>query len=252
MENSRNMGTGIMKKITIVLIIILLLVLSHICFGDVMRSHLTPITDSTLDVGSTELFWRAGYFDNLFAGDILATGDVTIQGDLTVGGSVLGFNHNELDGLQGGNVANDAFYHLPDGTDIGHMTFWDGSTWAIEPVTDLNWDPDLDGLNVINNIQGGTINLVYMGASNPVGDFLTNYWFGNINTLAKVQVDGLYNIAIGGDAGENVTTGDDNILIGEKAGEDITTGTDNIAIGSDSGGHTVTGSDNISIGDDAG
>ena len=65
-----------------------------------------------------------------------------------------------------------------------------------------------------------------------------------------------YNIAIGSDAGIDLTDGQRNILIGGFAGDEITDADDCIAIGYDAGGGnvsgTTTGHDCISIGTNAG
>jgi hypothetical protein len=59
------------------------------------------------------------------------------------------------------------------------------------------------------------------------------------------------NIAIGFQAGYDLTSGTDNILLGEVAGSNITTGTTNVAIGLGALLQGTTGSNNVAIGNGA-
>ena len=60
------------------------------------------------------------------------------------------------------------------------------------------------------------------------------------------------NVAIGRNAGVNITCGDDNVLIGKCAGDGITCGINNIAIGSEPGHRITSAASNITIGRIAG
>lgn len=57
------------------------------------------------------------------------------------------------------------------------------------------------------------------------------------------------NIAIGQNAGQDITTGDKNVLIGKSAGIELITGTKNVAIGRSVLTDMTSGGNNVAIGD---
>ena len=57
-----------------------------------------------------------------------------------------------------------------------------------------------------------------------------------------------YNVAIGVDAAENITTGYNNVFIGWRAGLDVTTGNNLIVIGKSATPSSNTGSDEVTLG----
>ena len=66
MDKGRGFRDTCMKKVFIII-----LLFSSVCFGDVLDSHLTPRTDSTLDLGSVALLWRFIYGDAFTDGTAL-------------------------------------------------------------------------------------------------------------------------------------------------------------------------------------
>lgn len=67
--------------------------------------------------------------------------------------------------------------------------------------------------------------------------------------LTSLQASANFNIAIGFEAGNDITTGTDNLLIGYQAGDLITTGSGNILIGNSLDTPTITTSNYLQIGD---
>ena len=59
-----------------------------------------------------------------------------------------------------------------------------------------------------------------------------------------------YNVALGDNALEDLTTGDNNTCIGVGAGDDINSGYDNVCVGHTSGNYIQSGFDNVYIGRD--
>ena len=57
-----------------------------------------------------------------------------------------------------------------------------------------------------------------------------------------------YNVAVGHNAGNDVTTGANNTLVGGQAGDAITTGSNNSIYGSGAGGSITTAPHNVAIG----
>ena len=60
-----------------------------------------------------------------------------------------------------------------------------------------------------------------------------------------------YNVAVGANAGQAMTTGVDNTIVGGTAGDAMTTGFSNTYVGRNSGGATTIGNSNVAIGDNA-
>jgi hypothetical protein len=61
-----------------------------------------------------------------------------------------------------------------------------------------------------------------------------------------------YNVAVGHNAGQQVTTGVRNTIIGGLAGDALTTGHGNVIVGESSGGALTTGTDNTMVGPKSG
>lgn len=75
---------------------------------------------------------------------------------------------------------------------------------------------------------GGSIDALSDGKSDYTADF--NLWLGQ-NAGNAIASGGIGNLAIGQDAADALTTGDDNLAIGQEAMSTLTTGTSNVAIG---------------------
>ena len=93
---------------------------------------------------------------------------------------------------------------------------------------------------------GGTIDAL----SDAKTDYVTgdNFWLGQ-NAGNAIIAGGNFNLAIGENAGDGITTGDNNVAIGHNSLTATVTGGYNIAIGKDSLQSTTSGSDNMAIGD---
>ena len=72
------------------------------------------------------------------------------------------------------------------------------------------------------------------------------------NCLSVSGYSGEGNVAIGHQAGNNLSSGDDNVLIGKNAGDALTTAGNNVAIGAEAGRRISTGANNTCIGGSAG
>lgn len=75
---------------------------------------------------------------------------------------------------------------------------------------------------------GGSIDALSDGKSDYTTDF--NLWLGQ-NAGNAIASGGIGNLAIGQDAADALTTGDDNLAIGQESMSTLTTGTSNVAIG---------------------
>ena len=81
-------------------IITLFLILTSVCFGDVYTSHQNPNADSTLDIGTSTLYWRYIYGDSFtdgtalwdssnLSGFISITGETLTDGTFVVTGGII-------------------------------------------------------------------------------------------------------------------------------------------------------------------
>ena len=121
--------------------------------------------------------------------------------------------------------------HLNTGTaTTGEVLSWTG--------TDYDW---------ITAGGGGATDI------NGLSDAYSDGYSIGLGNSALASDDGTlnYNIGIGVEAGQYVTSGADNFLVGYRAGFDLTTGARNICIGNQAGSNFTTHSDNIILGDEA-
>lgn len=71
--------------------VLILLILSTICKGDIYTSHVKPKTDSSLDIGTSSLFWRYIYGDSYTDGTATWTnGSITGLVNVTASGTLTG------------------------------------------------------------------------------------------------------------------------------------------------------------------
>ncbi len=73
-----------------------------------------------------------------------------------------------------------------------------------------------------------------------------------LTTQNFTSANNVYNVAIGFDAGNSITTGKNNTIIGGVAGDALSTGGNNVAVGTSALGAATTSSDNTAIGNSAG
>lgn len=110
-------------------------------------------------------------------------------------------------------------------------------------------------LNGDNNVILGYQAMIYGGYSGGVINnsicigYRAGYWNNGTNTVAigtsaigntLASMTGDNNVAIGTQAGENITSGELNCIVGNFAGQNLNTGSKNVIIGTECGLHTNT------------
>ncbi len=170
-----------MKRLVIRLVIILLL--TSVCFGDTYTSHQKPNTDSTLDLGSIVLLWRYIYGDSFTDGTALwdnsrLTGFDHIA-SITFTDGVLTITGGEItDGeWRGTDVDISDFTNLIGGINIT----LDGDTLNVDDVFLRNDGDDITtgsitAVEFIGDVTAGTVVAdTVTGGSSTFGDGVTNY-----------------------------------------------------------------------------
>lgn len=81
-------------------------------------------------------------------------------------------------------------------------------------------------------------------------------WRGADFALVATSIIGFtdsvkYNVAVGNDAGNSISSGENNTAVGDYAGPNLTTGSSNTLIGESSGLNVTTGQANIAVGSSA-
>ena len=92
-------------------IVITILLLASVCFGDVFTSHLKPNTDSALDMGTSALLWRYIYSDSFSDGTAFwhendLAGFDSISGTILSDGifTVVGGNFSNVGSISGADL----------------------------------------------------------------------------------------------------------------------------------------------------
>jgi len=146
-------------------VIIIILLFASICFSDVYTSHQKPTTDSSLDIGTSSLFWRyiygdaftdgtASWLNNNLSGFTLISGTTLSGTNLTdtvlsiTGGSITSAIDSTFSGTIAGGIITGV--NVTSGNNPGHT-----HTYAFEvdingdlmPITDSFTDQyfELDG-----------------------------------------------------------------------------------------------------------
>lgn len=188
--------------------LVLILFLVSVCYGtpfyllevrgDTFTSHLKPITDSTLDIGTLALFWRYIYGDSFTDGTALwdssaLTGFASITSDIFTDGTAY-WESNELYG----------FSEIDADSIVAHVDLYGLAITGVDITgTTVTGDTLTDG---VFSVTGGTItNAIWAGTDIDISDS-TNLVAGTNITL----VDDTLNV-------------DDAFLIND--GDDTTTGT---------------------------
>ena len=173
--------------------------------------NFSPYADSSYDLGTSSLYFRAAYIDA-----ITTTGNVTVGGDLTVNGTTTTVNSTNLDlsdniiGLNRGasSNANDSGLIIERGSTGDNAAFvWDESvgyfsfgttqktasaTGAVANESDWTWKP----IKASSAVFTDTITIPeYI---NHTGDGNTNFGFGGGDD---------FRVTVGGTKRLNVTTG---------------------------------------------
>ena len=185
------------------------------------------------------------------SGAITSTGIVTGTG-FTAGSAVLAEAELELlDGLTAGTaiaskvVTTDANIDTTGQRNLTISGELDAATLDISGDADIDGTSNLDIVDIDVSLDvNGTIKL---DGNYPVGT--TNTALGDI-AFSAIQAGAERNVAVGNQALEKLTTGDDNVALGNRALCTNVTGHRNIAIGKDSL-RTNTGSDNVAVGHEA-
>jgi len=172
---------------------------------------------------------------------------------------------------------------IVNGTTIGHTSDTDLMTLADGVLTvageldavslDISGDVDIDGTLETDNLTVG-------GAQGSDGQVLTSTGSGvawedaasggasNVNGLSDAKTFGTssimigdattgtisganYNVGLGIDVFESLTTGDNNVAIGFRALQDLTTGEQNVALGNSTLMQITTASNNTAVGQSA-
>lgn len=176
--------------------LVLILLLASACYGDTFTSHLKPITDSTLDIGTGLLYWRFIY------GDAFTDGTAYWQGN-----ELYGFDEVDADSI----VANVDLYGLAiTGGDII------GTTITGDDITGI----DILGTNITGTtVTGDTITdgtFVVSGGEISAGEIIAT--FGDID-VGGDSVTARHLYAWGGSS-EMHTTDDPQLTLTHTAGVD--------------------------------
>ncbi len=98
------------------------------------------------------------------------------------------------------------------------------------------------------NLQGGLRNTAVGAGALELGDGATSDHNTGIGYQALREVDGNYNVAVGAQTMDTLTTGNLNTALGAAALSALVTGSNNIAVGRSAGLAVTSGSDNIHVG----
>lgn len=109
--------------------------------------------------------------------------------------------------------------------------------------TALGHDASFYNVTGNNNVAVGAFALFGTSTQSCLGSVAVGY-----NALFTAGTNANYNVAIGYEAGKQVTSGATNTLIGHQAGDNITTGGSNIIIGQGIDAPSATTSQQLSIG----
>ncbi len=168
--------------------LIIILFLASICYGDVYTSHQLPVTDSTLNIGSNDLFWH------FFYGNAFTDGTAYWESN-----QLYGFSEIDADSivahvdLYGETITgNDIFGTTIFGTTITDGTFvftggiitsgiWRGTAIDISDYTNL-----IAGTNI--TLAGNTLNVDDVFLRND-GDDTTTGTITAVEFLGNVTAD---------------------------------------------------------------
>lgn len=126
-------------------------------------------------------------------------------------------------------------------------------------ITELGANTELVGTDLLVCVDdpGGTPATQYITVSNFLKALaLQAGLLGTSNTalgsqaLDSVEAGGNYNVGVGANVLDALTTGDNNVAVGYAAGGAVTTGGNNILLGYQAGDGITDGTDNIIIGHD--
>ena len=168
---------------------------------------------------------------------------IEIEGDLSGGTNYSSFGTTELLSVPYAlHAETSGTPLLPNGTQVGNTTFWDGSQWVV------------DNYNLFN--AGSSIGL---GTNNPLQKLDVN---GNItipldssymiNNKKILWARGTGNIIVGNNAGAALSIGVNNSFFGFNAGLNNSVGSQNTFLGTETGVANLDGTMNSFVGRRAG
>ena len=129
------------------------------------------------------------------------------------------------------------------GSSPGTITYESDNDTFLFGAKSLTVDTDV----LVVDAVGDTVNgVVFFGAGTG------NFAFGDSGTLSSIEAGATYNLAMGFDAGKDLTTGDNNFLLGRLAGANLIGGSNNIIMGSTAGLTLTTGTGNFLLGTSSG
>ena len=228
---------------------------------------LSPVTDNDVDLGTSSLEFKDGYFDGTLHCDVI---DLAGTEYTAIASTMNGLTDVSMD------IANFA-------DSILIQTESDGSAPGTGTLSSASNNVGI-GKNVFSALTSGTANICVgqtgqalttgnhntfvghnAGAAVTTGTYNTGIGKGALQgfdteghnigigreALGGSIAGGEYCVGIGNQAGNAVTSGDNNTFVGREAGHDCTTGENNTFIGGFAGNVVVDGSNNICIGYEA-
>ena len=233
---------------------------------------LEPITDNDVDIGSSSLEFKDGYFDGTLHCDVLdlaGTEYTSIGGasaldelsDTKNGGT--NFTSSLIMGNAVGSVSHGTLNGVNNATGVGHGSL--ASITEADDVTCLGRNAGGALTTGSNNVLIGSNAGSNWDNSSGITTASHNYIIG---TAGSGPMTGGKNVIMGSSAGYAVTSGQGNLLMGYRAGASQTTGQKIVALGhdalysgtgsnyqvaiGDSAGYSHTGTECVLIGSDAG
>lgn len=129
--------------------LVIILLLASACFGDTYTSHQKPITDNTLDIGTSSLFWRYIYAHNFGDGTAIWSGN-TLSGFDSISGTTLTDGTFIVTGgvittgiWQGTNIDISDYTSLIAGTNISLFSGPAGDTLGVDDAFLVNDTDDV-------------------------------------------------------------------------------------------------------------
>jgi len=173
------------------------------------------------------------------AGSAVTTGSENVYVGFLAGGTGVGTSGYNV---MIGNEAGEAGTSVSESTFVGWQAATANTTGSHNIAIGYTAYDDADTEN--HNLAIGTHSL---GGSVAGGEY--NVAVGNYTLDALTSGDG--NVAMGYQAGTDLTTAERTVFIGDRAGQNVTTGGGSVLIGGNAGNALTTGNNTIAIGDQA-
>ena len=230
---------------------------------------LSPVTDNDVDLGTTSLEFKDGYFDGTLHCDVLdlaGTEYTALASTMNALTDVSMDITNFADGLliqpnsDGSAPTTGTLSTATENIGIGHNTFSAltsgdyntaiGSRAGTALTTGS--ENQLFGKSAGGSITTGQYNHIFgMNAGASFDTESHNVAFG-LSALGGSVAGGEYNTSIGNFTLDALTSGDNNTAVGYNAGTAVTTGSKNTMVGQMSGYDVADGGQNTLVGVEAG